>query len=59
MDIKYTEWRPWFAWRPVKTEYTNEWIWGKRIYRRFSWAFLKKYGHFEYGTEFDLLKLIS
>lgn len=31
----YSEWKPWFAWRPVKLE-TGEWVWWEAVFRRYS-----------------------
>lgn len=32
-DAQYTEWKKWFAWKPVKTM-TGEKVWLRTIYRR-------------------------
>lgn len=57
IQIKKRPWKPWFAWRPVKTV-GDRWVWRKNIYRKigndytdhddFTWYF--------YADEFDILK---
>lgn len=32
--IEFLEWRPWFAWYPVKQYSTGKWLWLKKLYRR-------------------------
>ena len=31
--LEYLNWKPWFAWRPVKTQ-QGKWLWLRRVYRR-------------------------
>lgn len=54
-ELKRTRWKPWFAWYPVRTEYTHFWVFFRRIYRRSCTVLFTRYGHYEYGTEFDVL----
>ena len=35
MGTNATQWRPWFAWRPVKVD--GEIVWGARVERREIW----------------------
>lgn len=32
--LAYLEWKPWFAWYPVKQYSTGKWTWLKKVYRR-------------------------
>ena len=50
------EWKPWFAWRPVRVD--DSWVWLKKIYRRRSCL---RHGvpadiQTHYGTLFDVIK---
>jgi hypothetical protein len=58
LDPKFTPWRKWFAWRPVKVM-DERWTWLRQIYRcelQGTWAYRPK--HF-YGTFLDVVKYPS
>ncbi len=50
-------WKPWFAWRPVRTV-SDERIWFKPIYRRCinTYVDMDDWSKYEYGTLFAILK---
>jgi hypothetical protein len=49
-------WKPWFAWRPVKTV-SGKKIWFEVIYRRCinTYVDMDNWTRYEYGTLFDIL----
>lgn len=50
-------WRPWFAWRPVRTV-TGELVWWDTVYRQVgnTYADQECWTWYYYGTVFDALK---
>lgn len=54
--IEIEPWAKWFAWRPVKIQGKRVWL--KTIYRRYIMVLVDNsdWGHYEYGTLFDILK---
>ena len=50
-------WRPWFAWRPVKTV-TGELVWWDTVYRQVGNTYVDQehWTWYYYGTVFDALK---
>ena len=50
-------WRPWFAWRPVKTV-SGELVWWDTVYRQVgnTYADQECWTWYYYGTVFDVLK---
>lgn len=52
---KHSQWRKWWAWRPVK-DIHGQWHWAKTVYRRDFSDVLTRYEKYEYGTLFDVLK---
>ena len=50
-------WRPWFAWRPVRTV-TGELVWRDTVYRKVGNTFVDQdnWTWYYYGTVFDALK---
>ncbi len=51
------KWRPWFAWRPVKTISGNK-AWLCFIYKRSvtNYVDIDEWNYREYGSVFDILK---
>lgn len=55
LDPTFTSWKPWFAWRPVKTM-DKKWTWLRSVYRCelcATWAYRSQT---YYGTIMDVLK---
>lgn len=52
----YGDWKPWFAWRPVKIN--GQRIWLKTVYRRCinTYVDMDDWSRYEYGTIFDIVK---
>ncbi len=52
-----SSWKPWFAWRPVKTVGDQK-VWLRAIYRRKinTYVDMDDWSHYEYATLFDVLK---
>jgi hypothetical protein len=50
-------WKPWFAWRPVKT-IKGKRVWMEKIYRRCinTYVDMDDWKRYEYGDIFDILK---
>ena len=50
-------WRPWFAWRPVRTV-SDRWVWWEHIYRKVGNDYVDEedFTWYWYGDEFDVLK---
>lgn len=50
------DWKPWFAWRPVKMH--GDWVWLEHIYRRCinTYVDMEDWKRYEYGTLFDVIK---
>lgn len=48
----HSEWKPWFAWRPVRVN--GKWYWFKQVYRQHLLS--PGSGVYRYGDDFDVLK---
>jgi len=50
-------WRPWFAWRPVRTV-SDRLVWWEHIYRKVGNDYVDEedFTWYWYGDEFDILK---
>ena len=57
IEKKLRNWRPWFAWRPVKTV-SDRWVWWETIYRKVGNDYVDEedFTWYWYGDEFDILK---
>jgi len=56
-SMAFREWKPWFAWRPVRTV-DGDVVWWTRIYRRVGNSYVDHDGWtwYYYGTVFEALK---
>ena len=54
--IEISEWKPWWAWRPVRIKGVR--YWGCRVYRRKinTYVDMDDWARYEYGTILDVLK---
>ena len=53
-------WHGWFAWRPVRTHRSGEWVWLEPIYRRacyHTWSTVNEAQRYEYGRIIDVVAM--
>lgn len=56
-SIRKRPWKPWFAWRPVRTV-GGRWYWGRTVYRKYGkdfWLDVGSWAFYFYADDFDIL----